>query len=52
LAYLGVGLPASWLFAFYLNAGADGIWYGFLLGLGVAGVLFYRRFKNNLKQYK
>jgi multidrug resistance protein, MATE family len=52
LAYLGVGLPASWLFAFYLNAGADGIWYGFLLGLGVAGVLFYMRFKNNLKQYK
>ena len=51
LAYLGVGLPASWLFAFPVNAGPEGIWYGFLLGLGVAGILFFRRFRKNLKVY-
>lgn len=52
LAYLGLGLPASWFFAFKLNAGAEGIWYGFLVGLGVAGILFFWRFKKNLRHYR
>ena len=52
LAYLGIGLPASWFFAFKLHAGAVGIWYGFLLGLGVAGILFFWRFKNNLRNFR
>lgn len=52
LAYLGIGLPTSWLFAFPLHAGAEGIWYGFLLGLCSAAILFYRRFRNNLKRYQ
>ncbi|MFZ5430243.1 MAG: MATE family efflux transporter [Bacteroidota bacterium] len=52
VAYLGIGLPASWFFAFPLNAGPAGIWYGFLLGLGAAGILFFRRFRRNLRYYK
>lgn len=52
LAYLGLGLPARWLFAFKLNAGAAGIWYGFLLGLGVAGILFFWRFRKNLRNFR
>ena len=52
LAYLGIGLPASWAFAFPLGAGAEGIWYGFLLGLGIAGILFFFRFRANLHRYK
>jgi multidrug resistance protein, MATE family len=52
LAYLGLGLPASWFFAFQLNAGAEGIWYGFLVGLGVAGILFFWRFRRNLHKFR
>jgi MATE family multidrug resistance protein len=52
LAYLGLGLPASWFFAFKLNAGAEGIWYGFLVGLGVAGILFFWRFIKNLRNFR
>lgn len=50
LAYLALGLPASYFFAFVLKLGPEGIWYGYLLGLGTAGILFYGRFRRNLKQ--
>lgn len=49
VAYLGVGIPASWFFAFKTVAGPAGIWYGYLLGLVCAGVLFFARFQKNLK---
>lgn len=44
-AYLLVGIPTSYILAFVFNIGAQGIWYGYLVGLGLAGVLFYFRFK-------
>ena len=50
IAYLVIGIPASYVFAFVLNAGPQGIWYGYLVGLSIAGVLFYFRFKRNLKK--
>jgi MATE family multidrug resistance protein len=50
-AYLGVGLPASYIFAFPLQLGPQGIWYGFLIGLGIAGTFFLLRFKRNLKAF-
>jgi MATE family multidrug resistance protein len=49
-AYMIVGIPASYLLAFKLNMGPQGIWYGYLLGLGIAGILFYLRFQHNLKK--
>lgn len=45
VAYLMVGIPTSYIFSFVLNIGPQGIWYGYLVGLGIAGVLFYARFK-------
>ncbi len=45
LAYLLIGIPTSYIFAFILHVGAQGIWFGYLTGLGFAGVLFYLRFK-------
>ncbi len=36
VAYLGVALPGSWLFAFPLGHGAYGLMEGFMLGAGVA----------------
>lgn len=47
-AYMLIGLPTSYLFAFILNVGPQGIWYGYLVGLGSAGILFFFRFKHNL----
>lgn len=44
-AYLFVGIPTSYVLSFVLNIGPQGIWYGYLVGLGLAGVLFYFRFK-------
>lgn len=50
IAYLLIGIPTSYVFAFVLNAGPQGIWYGYLVGLGTAGILFYYRFKHNLRK--
>lgn len=47
-AYMGVGLPVSYVFSFVLDAGPVGIWYGYLVGLGLAGILFFYRFRMNL----
>jgi MATE family multidrug resistance protein len=48
-AYLFIGIPTSYILSFSLQLGPQGIWYGYLAGLGVAGVLFYLRFQHNLK---
>lgn len=50
IAYLLIGIPTSYVFAFLLDAGPQGIWYGYLVGLSTAGILFYYRFKRNLKR--
>ncbi len=51
-AYLFIGIPVSYVFSFILNFGPIGIWLGYLVGLGTAGVLFYLRFKRNLLKYR
>jgi len=48
-AYMIIGLPTSYGLTFILDVGPMGIWYGFLVGLGTAGFLFFFRFKHNLK---
>lgn len=50
IAYLLVGIPTSYVFAFVLNVGPQGIWFGYLVGLGTAGILFYFRFKQIFKK--
>lgn len=42
-SYLFLGIPTSYVFAFLLDSGPMGIWFGYLLGLGSAGVLFFLR---------
>jgi multidrug resistance protein, MATE family len=49
-AYLFLGIPTSYLLAFHLMLGPQGIWYGYLVGLGTAGILFWFRFQHNLKK--
>jgi len=48
-SYLCLGIPTSYVFAFVFGFGPSGIWYGYLIGLGIAGILFYLRFRYNLK---
>ena len=44
IAYWGIGLPMSYVFAFKLNLGSEGIWYGLSLGLTIAAVSLFLRF--------
>lgn len=46
VAYLLVGIPTSYFLSFILKIGPQGIWYGYLVGLGIAGALFYFRFRS------
>jgi MATE family multidrug resistance protein len=50
VAYLGIGIPTSYIFSFLLHAGPQGIWYGYLIGLGLAGIFFYFRFRRVLSK--
>jgi len=44
IAYWCIGLPMSYVFAFKLNYGVLGVWYGLSLGLTMAAVLLFLRF--------
>lgn len=52
ISYFLVCLPAAYLFGFVCQGGAMGIWWGFPIGLTLAGVLFYSRFKYKMKNTK
>ncbi|MBN8696022.1 MAG: MATE family efflux transporter [Bacteroidetes bacterium] len=44
IAYWIIGLPISYLFAFKLNMGVEGIWYGLSIGLTTSALLLFFRF--------
>jgi MATE family multidrug resistance protein len=48
-SYLVVGLSVSYFCAFTLKMGAEGIWYGFLAGLVVAGILLGSRIRKKVR---
>ena len=52
LSYIVVGLPVSYLCAFSWQLGPEGIWYGFLAGLFVAGTLLALRTRRKIRQVK
>ncbi len=49
--YLIVSLPISYLFAFEFNQGPQGIWFGFVAGLGLAAILFFTRFNRRSRYF-
>ncbi|MCP4522010.1 MAG: MATE family efflux transporter [Cytophagales bacterium] len=49
ICYWVITIPLGYLFAFTLNWGVQGIWWGFVCGLFTASVLLYLRFRKILK---
>ncbi|MBZ4676347.1 MAG: family efflux transporter [Anaerophaga sp.] len=45
VAYFILALPVGWFFAFVVNAGPLGIWYGYLLGLFSISLFLLLRFR-------
>lgn len=44
MAYWVLGLPLGYFLAFNLGMGAEGIWYGLLIGLSITAVMLLHRF--------
>ena len=52
LSYLTVGIPCSYILGFPLDAGINGIWIGFIIGLGLAALLLGLRFRARLEHFR
>jgi multidrug resistance protein, MATE family len=52
VAYWVIALPLGYYFAFHLNAGPEGIWYGLLIGLTLVATALFLRFKNLSKRMR
>lgn len=50
IAYLLIGIPVSYLFAFPFKLGPEGIWYGFVAGLASAGILLAFRIRKRIRE--
>lgn len=50
IAYIVIGLPISYIFAFTLKMGPEGIWYGFVAGLASAGILLAFRIRMRIRE--
>jgi MATE family multidrug resistance protein len=50
ISYLFIGLPVSYIAAFVFNMGAEGIWFGFVIGLATAGILLALRIRKKIKK--
>ena len=49
IAYFVISLPSGYLFGFVLDWGLTGIWLSFPFGLTSAGVMFYLRFRKQIR---
>lgn len=51
VAYILINLPIGYLLAFTFEMGTLGLWLGFIVGLGTAGLLFYSRIRTIYKSF-
>ncbi len=49
-SYIAIGLPVSYIFAFPLKQGPEGIWYGFVAGLISAALLLTLRIRKKIRE--
>ncbi|WP_457583213.1 MATE family efflux transporter [Ensifer canadensis] len=52
ISYWPIGFFCAWIFAFPLNFGGVGVWFGFVLGLAAAAVLLNWRFFRMIRAHK
>lgn len=50
IAYFGINLPMGYFLGFVADLGILGIWVAFPIGLTVAGVLFWQRFRKEMRK--
>lgn len=50
ISYIFIGIPVSYIAAFTFNLGAEGIWYGFVVGLATAGILLAFRIRKKIRE--
>ncbi len=47
IAYWGCGISSGAIFAFAMGGGGEGLWYGLTVGLAVASVILFLRFRSH-----
>lgn len=50
VSYYLIAIPAAYLLGFKAGFGIQGIWMGFPIGLTLAGVFFYSRYRSDLRR--
>ncbi len=50
LSYWMIGLPFGYFLGFRMNMGAQGIWFGLMAGLTIAGILLFIRFNQQSRK--
>ena len=51
-AYWVMAIPMSYIFGFVLDYGPQGVWYGLLIGLTIAAIALFFRFKKLAQRKK
>lgn len=51
IAYILINLPIGYILAFTFEMGTLGLWIGFIVGLAIAGLLFYSRIRTLYKSF-
>ncbi len=51
VSYYVIAIPSAYLLGFKAGLGIHGIWLGFPIGLTLAGIFFYARYRSDLKKF-
>lgn len=51
VSYYLIAIPSAYLLGFKAGLGIHGIWLGFPIGLTLAGIFFYARYRSDLKRF-
>lgn len=51
VSYYLIAIPAAYVLGFKTSLGIHGIWLGFPIGLTLAGIFFYARYRSDLRRF-
>lgn len=51
VSYYLIAIPSAYVLGFKTSLGIHGIWLGFPIGLTLAGIFFYTRYRSDLKRF-